>query len=117
MLIMLYSQTSDTLFIENTHICVVITRKWGGAITHVSIPGGENIINSHDLGRQIQQSYYSGPPNYRKEGKEKSKEWDAFPWNPIQTGDAYRCQTPTGNVSLVCVTRSGFSPCLRIVTR
>ena len=90
MLIMLFSQTSDTLFIENTHIRVGITRKWGGAITHVSIPGGENIINSHDLGRQIQQSYYSGPSNYRKEGKEKSKEWDAFPWNPIQTGDAYR---------------------------
>ena len=83
-------QTPDIQFIENAHIRVGITRKWGGAITHVSIPGGENIINSHDLGRQIQQSYYSGPPNYRKEGKEKSKEWDAFPWNPIQTGDAYR---------------------------
>lgn len=83
-------QTPDIQFIENAHIRVGIIRKWGGAITHVSVPGGPNIINSHDLGRQIQQSYYSGPPNYRKQGKEKSKEWDAFPWNPIQTGDAYR---------------------------
>ena len=83
-------QTPDIQFVENAHIRVGITRKWGGAITHVSVPGGPNIINSHDLGRQIQQSYYSGPPNYRKAGKEKSKAWDTFPWNPIQTGDAYR---------------------------
>ena len=83
-------QNPDIQFIENAHIRVGITRKWGGAITHVSVPGGPNIINSHDLGRQIQQSYYSGPPNYQKAGKEKSKAWSAFPWNPIQTGDAYR---------------------------
>jgi hypothetical protein len=83
-------QTPDIQFVENAHIRVGITRKWGGAITHVSIPGGPNIINSHDLGRQIQQSYYSGPPNYQKAGKEKSKAWSTFPWNPIQTGDAYR---------------------------
>jgi hypothetical protein len=83
-------QTPDIQLVENAHIRVGITRKWGGAITHVSIPGGPNIINSHDLGRQIQQSYYSGPPNYQKAGKEKSKAWSAFPWNPIQTGDAYR---------------------------
>ena len=83
-------QTPDIQFVENAHIRVGITRKWGGAITHVSVPGGPNIINSHDLGRQIQQSYYSGPPNYQKAGKEKSKAWSAFPWNPIQTGDAYR---------------------------
>jgi len=84
------TSSPDTIFIENEHIRVGITRKWGGAITHVSVPGGPNIINSHDLGRQIQQSYYSGPPNYQKAGKQKSKEWAAFPWNPIQTGDAYR---------------------------
>jgi hypothetical protein len=83
-------QTPDIQLVENAHIRVGITRKWGGAITHVSIPGGPNIINSHDLGRQIQQSYYSGPPNYQKAGKEKSKAWSTFPWNPIQTGDAYR---------------------------
>lgn len=83
-------QTPDIQLVENAHIRVGITRKWGGAITHVSVPGGPNIINSHDLGRQIQQSYYSGPPNYQKAGKEKSKAWSTFPWNPIQTGDAYR---------------------------
>ncbi len=76
-------------FVENRFIRVGITLKWGGAITHVSAPGGPNIINSFDLGRQIQQSYYSGPPNYQREGKQKSPHWAGFPWNPIQTGDAF----------------------------
>ena len=76
-------------FVENEHIRVGVNLKWGGAVTHVSEPGGPNLINSHDLGRQIQQSYYSGPPNYQREGKEKAKHWANFPWNPIQTGDAF----------------------------
>ncbi len=80
--------TADT-FVENVHIRVGVNLKWGGAITHVSTPGGPNIINSHDLGRQIQQSYYSGPPNYQREGNQKSPAWASFPWNPIQTGDAF----------------------------
>ncbi|HSV75155.1 MAG TPA: hypothetical protein VLH79_15460 [Chthonomonadales bacterium] len=81
-------QTADT-FIENRHLRVGVNLRWGGAITHVSVPGGPNIINSHDLGRQIQQSYYSGPPNYQREGKRKSPAWAGFPWNPIQSGDAF----------------------------
>lgn len=80
--------TADT-FVQNRHIRVGVNLKWGGAITHVSVPGGPNIINSADLGRQIQQSYYSGPPNYQREGKQKSSAWAGFPWNPIQTGDAF----------------------------
>ena len=77
-------------FVENEHIRVGVHLKWGGAVTHVSEPGGPNLINSYDLGRQIQQSYYSGPSNYQREGKEKAKHWAKFPWNPIQTGDAFR---------------------------
>lgn len=80
--------TADT-FVENRYIRVGVNLKWGGAITHVSAAGGPNIINSADLGRQIQQSYYSGPPNYQRAGKQKSPAWAGFPWNPIQTGDAY----------------------------
>jgi len=77
------------VFIENRCIRVGVDLQVGGAITHVSEPGGANLINSFDLGRQIQQSYYSGPPNYQREGKQKSPDWSGFPWNPIQTGDAY----------------------------
>jgi len=80
---------SAVVFVENEFIRVGIHLDWGGAITHVSQPGGPNLINSHDLGRQIQQSYYSGPGNYQREGKRKSPHWAGFPWNPIQTGDAF----------------------------
>ena len=79
----------EMVFVENEHIRVGANLKWGGAVTHVSEPGGPNLINSYDLGRQIQQSYYSGPQNYQREGKEKKKHWGNFPWNPIQTGDAF----------------------------
>ena len=65
------------------------TRPAGGAITYVSTLDGLNIINSFDWGRQIQQSYYSGPPNYTREGKEKSPSWASFCWNPIQSGDSF----------------------------
>ena len=80
---------STLVFVENRFIRVGIDLQLGGAITHVSQPGGSNLINSFDLGRQIQQSYYSGPPDYQREGKQKSPAWKTFPWNPIQTGDAY----------------------------
>jgi hypothetical protein len=75
--------------VTSRFVRVGVDLRLGGAVTHVSVPGGPNLINSHDLGRQIQQSYYSGPPNYQKEGKQKSPAWKSFPWNPIQTGDAY----------------------------
>jgi hypothetical protein len=83
------AQPTADAFVENRHVRVGVNLKWGGAITHVSAPGAPNIINSHDLGRQIQQSYYSGPPNYQRAGKRKSPAWAGFPWNPIQTGDAF----------------------------
>lgn len=76
-------------FVESRFIRVGVNLQWGGAVTHVSAPGGPNLINSFDLGRQIQQSYYSGPANYQREGKQKSPHWARFPWNPIQTGDAF----------------------------
>jgi hypothetical protein len=35
----------------------------------------------------------------------------------IQTGEAKRCHISTGKLSCVCVTGSGFSPGLRMMTR
>lgn len=83
------SAPSQPLFVESDHLRVGIDVAIGGAVTHVSAGDGPNLINSHDLGRQIQQSYYSGPGNYQRPGKEKSPNWASFPWNPIQTGDAF----------------------------
>lgn len=83
------SEDAKMVFIQNKQIRVGINLAIGGAITHVSTVDGPNLINSCDWGRQIQQSYYSGPPNYTREGKEKSKNWAEFCWNPIQSGDAF----------------------------
>jgi len=78
-------------FADNGVIRVGVDLTIGGAITHVSEAGrGDNLINSHDWGRQIQMSFYSGPHNYRREGKRKSPNWGGFPWNPIQSGDCFR---------------------------
>lgn len=77
-------------FIENDRIRVGVDLNIGGAITHVSSKtGGENMINSWDWGRQIQMSFYSGPPNYQRPGKVKADVWGSFPWNPVQSGDHF----------------------------
>lgn len=77
-------------FIDNGQIRVGVDLSIGGAITHVSdLARGQNLINSADWGRQIQMSFYSGPPNYQREGKRKSPAWSGFPWNPIQSGDCF----------------------------
>ncbi|MHB0998054.1 MAG: hypothetical protein ACYC27_02320 [Armatimonadota bacterium] len=83
------TEKSRVLFIENNNIKVGVDLAIGGAVTYASKVGDENIINSYDWGRQIQQSYYSGPENYTREGKEKSPNWAWFCWNPIQSGDSY----------------------------
>jgi len=77
------------LYIQNDKIKVGVDLSIGGAITYVSKIGGPNMINSCDWGRQIQQSYYSGPNNYTKPGKEKNPGWAGFCWNPIQSGDSF----------------------------
>jgi len=61
----------------------------GGAITWISRSGTtDNIINNHDRGRQVQQSYYAGKPLDRKAEGQKEN-WSPWPWNPIQVGDAW----------------------------
>ena len=62
----------------------------GGAVTFISSkdhPG--NIINSADLGRQIQMSHYSGPWPFEVGDKKPHRAWAGLGWNPIQTGDCY----------------------------
>jgi hypothetical protein len=80
-------------FLDNGSIKVGVDLNLGGVITHVSPSGGgdtDNLVNEHDTGREVQQSYYSGGagpgtpcPGYSGD------------WNPVGAGDC------NGNVSTV----------------
>lgn len=81
------------VFLENDAVKVGMDLDLGGAVTHLgSKEKGRppNLINSHDLGRQIQMSHYSGPWPFEPGGKKPHKAWAGLGWNPIQTGDCYR---------------------------
>jgi hypothetical protein len=78
---------SDTMaFIETGKIRVGIDLAKGGAISYLSMASSnENLINNHDLGRQVQASFYSGPSPYGH----ASSAWKGWNWNPIESGDVY----------------------------
>ncbi len=75
-------------FLDNGTIRLGIDLKRGGAITWLSKSGsGLNVINSHDLGREVQMSYYSGPVPFFVGENKPAKQWEHIGWNPIQAGD------------------------------
>lgn len=79
------ARAENASYLDNGLIRVGVDLNLGGVITHLSTPKHENVINSHDYGRQIQQSYYAGPQPFGK----AHPAWKDWPWNPIGTGDAY----------------------------
>jgi hypothetical protein len=77
-------------FLDNGEVRIGMDLALGGAVTFISSkdhPG--NIINSADLGRQIQMSHYSGPWPFEVGGRKPHPAWAGLGWNPIQTGDCY----------------------------
>jgi hypothetical protein len=84
------SRPTYTEFLDNGVIRVGIeTKAYGGAITYVSVSGEtRNLVNNHDRGRQIQQSYYAGE-SLDRQSEGQSKHWSPWPWNPIQVGDTF----------------------------
>ncbi|MHB9037149.1 MAG: hypothetical protein ACYC64_10800 [Armatimonadota bacterium] len=72
--------------LDNGTIRIGVDIHRGGVITYLSKSGSAyNVVNSCDLGREIQQSYYSGPKCFQK-GYWFGSPW---PWNPIGTGDCH----------------------------
>ncbi len=77
-------------FLDNGIVRIGMDLELGGAVTFLESherPG--NLINSADLGRQIQMSHYSGPWPFETGDKKPHKAWAGLGWNPIQTGDCY----------------------------
>ncbi len=73
-------------YLDNGTTRIGVDLDIGGTITFLSrSKEGANLINSHDLGRQVQQSYYSGPHPYGK----AHPAWKDWSWNPIGSGDVY----------------------------
>lgn len=76
-------------YLENDRLKIGINLGAGGAVTYLEDKEHQsgNMINSFDWGRQIQQSYYSGPiPFIGPNGEEPVKRWAGLGWNPIQAG-------------------------------
>ena len=77
-------------YLDNGEVRIGMDLALGGAVTFISgkdHPG--NLINSADLGRQIQMSHYSGPWPYEVGDKKPHPAWVGLGWNPIQTGDCH----------------------------
>ena len=79
----------EEVFIENEYIKLGINTTKGGAITYLARKDDSvNLINNHDLGRQVQISFYAFPVPYAPSpDKQPHPRWEGIGWNPIQAGD------------------------------
>jgi hypothetical protein len=84
----LHAETNETgkLTLDNGRIKVGIDSGKGASIAWLSgACYSENIINTHDPGRMIQQSYYAGK-SLNRQAEGQSTRWSPWTWNPIQGG-------------------------------
>ena len=92
------STLASPLTLDNGTIKVSVDTSYGGAITYLSqSDSSKNLINDYDHGRQVQQSYYSGPSNFLPAGAIQNPSYSPWPWNPVQAGEPHivwrRCGT------------------------
>lgn len=77
---------SGKVILENSAIGIEIDIDHGCALSgaySLTDPGKPNLVNTHDLGRYVQVSYYSGPQGYAN-CSWRGVDWT---WNPIGAGD------------------------------
>lgn len=85
-------------YLSNGRLRLGVDLSLGGAVTVLEdkAKGDSNMINSHDWGRQIQMSYYSGPNPYIGPNNEQPHEaWAKLGWNPIQSGSVGAIKSKT----------------------
>jgi hypothetical protein len=72
--------------LDNGTASIGVDRAMGGSITWLSWRGHpKNVVNIHDPGRLIQQSYYAGQSVDRTTDGQHER-WSPWAWNPIQAG-------------------------------
>lgn len=83
----------ETCFLENQRFKLGIALHWGGAISYLedktcTVEGLTNLVDRHDTGRLIQQSYYGtiGEGSGYEPGVSFGSTWH---YNPVQGGDQY----------------------------
>jgi hypothetical protein len=84
------SHTTDNLqYVDNGVVKLGIDLTRGGSIGFFGASGSDdNLVNCHDMGREIQLSFYSGPSFYNPGNKcDKLFMHQEWPWNPIGAGD------------------------------
>jgi FG-GAP-like repeat len=81
---------ASLLTLDNGTIKVGLDTLYGGGITYLSQSGSTtNLINIDDFGREVQQSYYSGPANFVPPGAVQNPNWSPWGWNSSQIGDSF----------------------------
>jgi hypothetical protein len=82
--------SSQTRLMDNGIIRIGIDLNSGGAISYLVEMGSfDSAVNVYDLGRYIQQSYYSGPTPFIPPGAIQHPSYANWSWNPVQAGDVY----------------------------
>ena len=83
-------------YIDNGVIRVGVDLTRGGAIGYLAASGDpdNNVINCHDMGREVQMSFYAAPTVYNPPTADYPKgacdhlfQDQPWPWNPIGAGD------------------------------
>ncbi|MBE6585730.1 MAG: hypothetical protein E7645_04285 [Ruminococcaceae bacterium] len=84
---------NNSLYIENDRFKLGIDMGWGGTINYIkdknaTIASLRNLVNKHDTGRLIQQSFYGTGPieGVYEPGISFDTQWN---YNPVQGGDQY----------------------------